>query len=93
MPQLWQTMPTSTRLILEALARHPQRIAFRSDGREVSYAATLDLIGRMQGVFARAGVGRGDVVAGLAANRFESWCAGVDANALGAAATPLHPLA
>ena len=93
MPQLWQTMPTSTRLILEALARHPQRIAFRSDGREVSYAATLDLIGRMQGVFARAGVGRVDVVAGLAANRFESWCAGVAANALGAAATPLHPLA
>ncbi len=85
--------PTYTQLMLRALARHPQRTAFRCGSVEVSYAATLDLIGRMQGVLAKSGVARGDMVAGLAANRFEAWCAGVAAGGLGAAITPLHPLA
>jgi fatty-acyl-CoA synthase len=85
--------PTHTRIVLRALARHPQRVAFQVGSEQITYAATLDLIGRMQGVLARAGAGRGDMVAGLAANRFEAWCAGVAAGALGAAITPLHPLA
>ena len=89
---VWHEAPTVTRLVLRALARHPDRVAFRAGAQEASYAAVLDLIGRMQGVMARAGVGPGDMVAGLAANRFESWCAGVAANGLGAAVTPLHPL-
>ena len=85
--------PTHARLILRALGRYPERIAFRTAAQDISYAAILDLIGRMQGVFVAAGVGRGDMVAGLAANRFEAWCAGMAAGCLGAAITPLHPLA
>jgi fatty-acyl-CoA synthase len=85
--------PTHAGLVLRALSRHPERIAFRIGASDISYATTLDLIGRMQGVLAAAGVRRGDMVAGLAANRFEAWCAGVAAGGLGAAITPLHPLA
>lgn len=92
MSALWQEAPSGTRFVLRALERYPDRIAFRAGEQQVSYRAALDLIGRMQGVFAAAGVGRGDMVAGLAANRFESWCAGVAANGLGAATTALHPL-
>jgi len=92
MSALWQEAPSGTRFVLRALERYPDRIAFRAGEQQVSYRAALDLIGRMQGVFAAAGVGRGDMVAGLAANRLESWCAGVAANGLGAATTALHPL-
>jgi hypothetical protein len=47
--------PTVGAQALRALARYPERIAFVSDGKHVSYRATLDLIGRMQGVFAHRG--------------------------------------
>ena len=90
--QQWQVAPTSTKMVLSALASYPARTAFQMGSQSLTYRATLDLIGRMQGVMARSGVGRGDVVAGLSSNRFEAWCAGVAAHALGAITTPLHPL-
>lgn len=88
----WQDGPTAAGFVLRALARHSDRVAFRTGDQVVTYRAALDLIGRIQGVLAHAGVGRGDVVAGLAANRFEAWCAGVASHGLGAATTALHPL-
>lgn len=90
--QQWQVAPTPTKMVLSALASYPTRTAFQMGSQSLTYRATLDLIGRMQGVMARSGVGRGDVVAGLSSNRFEAWCAGVAAHALGAITTPLHPL-
>jgi len=90
--QLWQVYPTSTKMILSALAAYPERIAFRLGAQSLTYRAALDLIGRMQGVMAQSGVRRGDVVAGLTSNRIEAWCAGVAAHALGAITTPMHPL-
>lgn len=91
-PGSWRDGPTLSQIVMRSLARFPDRIAFRSGSQSISYAAARDLIGRMQGVLARAGVRRGDRVAGLSGNRFESWCAGVAVHGLGAVTTPLHPL-
>lgn len=88
----WQVAPTPTRTVLSALAAYPGRTAFQMGSQSLTYRATLDLIGRMQGAMARFGVRPGDVVAGLSSNRVEAWCAGVAAQGLGAIITPLHPL-
>jgi fatty-acyl-CoA synthase len=84
--------PTVSQQSLRALARHPDRDAFVWDTGRLTYAATLDLIGRMQAVFAAQGLGRGQHVALLTANRAEAWCAGVAAQACGLAITWLHPM-
>jgi len=84
--------PTVGAQALRALARYPDRIAFVSDGKPVTYRATLDLIGRMQGVFATRGLGRGDRLAIITANRAESWCAGMAAQSMAISVTWLHPL-
>jgi fatty-acyl-CoA synthase len=78
---------------LRALARHPDRIAFAWDGGQLSYRGTTDLIGRFQAVYAASGLSRGERVAILAANRADSWCAGVAAQAMGLVTTALHGLA
>lgn len=83
--------PTLGSLVLRALARHPGRCAFAWDGGRLSYAATADLIGRLQAVLAGHGVQRGRCVAVLAANKASAWCAGVAAQLLGASTTQLHP--
>ena len=84
--------PSYPSVALAALSRHGERVAFRRDGADVRYREALDWIGRMQAVMAARGVGRGGVVAVLSANRWDSWCAGIAAQALGAAVTPLHPI-
>lgn len=86
------TGPTHPSIALRALSRHPGRVAFRSGDTDISYAAALDTIGRMQAVMTARGIGRGSKVALLSANRWDTWCAGLAANALGAAVTPLHPI-
>jgi hypothetical protein len=35
-----------TDLVLDALRRFPERVAFRQDGRDLSYARTADLLAR-----------------------------------------------
>jgi fatty-acyl-CoA synthase len=84
--------PTYPSIALRALARFPDRVAFRAGDVDVSYAAALDTIGRMQAAMSARGVGRGSVVAVLSANRWDSWGAGIAAQGLGAAVTPLHPI-
>src|ERR1043165_4363089 len=77
---------------LRALARYPSRTAFSWPGGTMTYRAASDLIGRMQGVFAKLGFAPGTRVAFLTANRADSWCAGAAAQ-LSRLATPLlHPL-
>jgi fatty-acyl-CoA synthase len=46
----------------------------------------------MQKVFLSSGLGRGDCVAILTANRAEAWCSGVAAQLCAAGVTGLHPL-
>src|SRR6516165_2788564 len=77
---------------LRALRRCPERLAFAWDSGSMSYAATDDLIGRMQKVFAAHGLRRGQRVAVLSANRAETWCAGIAAQLCAMSTTALHPL-
>jgi fatty-acyl-CoA synthase len=79
-------------LTMRALARHPQRIAFRWDGGQLGYAATTAMIAGFQKVFDDAGLAPGQCLALLTANRAETWCAGVAAQGLGLMITWLHPL-
>ncbi|MBC7728068.1 MAG: AMP-binding protein [Microbacteriaceae bacterium] len=91
-----QSGPSASALLLRALARYPDRIAFRWDGlagnSELSYRATAETIGRMQAVFGAAGLARGTRVAVLAANQLEAWCATQAALASGMVSTALHQL-
>jgi len=84
--------PTVGGQTLRALARYPQRDAFVWSGGRLTYAGALELIGRLQAVFASSGLVRGGRVALLSANRAEAWCAGVAAQASGLSVTWLHPM-
>src|SRR4051794_6097830 len=77
---------------LRALSRYPGRTAFAWPGGSLSYQGTIDLIGRIQGVFMRLGVQPGARVAFLTANRADAWCAGVAAQLSRLCVTWLHPL-
>lgn len=77
---------------LRALSRYPGRTAFAWPGGSLSYQGTLDLIGRIQGVFMRLGLQPGARVAFLTANRADTWCAGVAAQLARLCITWLHPL-
>jgi fatty-acyl-CoA synthase len=76
---------------LRALRRYPDRIAFSSETATLSYAGAIDLIGRIQSVFSRGGLKRGERVALLSENSAESWCTAVAAQGLGLSVTWLHP--
>ena len=49
-----------TDLVLDALRRFPERVAFRQDGRDLSYVQTADLLARSVTIEGAAG----DPVAG-----------------------------
>ena len=85
--------PTTGKQALRALARYPDRVAFSWEGGSMSYRGALDLIGRMQAVFTRAGLGRQSRLAILTANRAEAWCASVAASLVPMSMTWLHPMA
>jgi len=87
-----QSAPSVSALLLRSLARHPDRCAFRWDGGELSYRGTAELIGRLQAVFAAAGLGRGTRVAVLAGNQVEAWAASQAALCSGMVSTALHQL-
>jgi fatty-acyl-CoA synthase len=86
------TPVTNGDLIRVALERYPTRIAFIDDGREISYAAVADRIGRMIRVLADRGFGPGHGVAILSANRPAAWMAQSAAIMAGGRYTALHPL-
>ncbi len=86
-----QTSLTVGSQVLRALRRHPARTAFQWEGGSLSYAATADLIARMQAVYLHMGLARGDGVAILAANKATAWCAGIAAQLCAAMTTQLHP--
>lgn len=84
--------PTLGTQALRALARFPERIAFTRDGQSLRYQQVLALIGRLQAVFAAQGLGRGDRMAILTANRAEAWCASLAAQCSAISISWLHPL-
>lgn len=87
-----QHMPTVGSLVLRALARRADHLAFRQADREFSGRATADLIARMQRVIGDIAP-RGSRVALLGGNRAEIWCAGIAAQLSGMVVSWLHPLA
>ena len=84
--------PTQGVQIKRALERYPERIAFKDERGEQTYADVYDLIGRYQAVLEAAGLGRGDGVAALGANRFEVWALGAAVQSMGLYITWLHPM-
>jgi fatty-acyl-CoA synthase len=84
--------PTTTTLVLRALTRYPERMAFDWSGGSLTYRAARQLIGRLQAAMTAAGLRRGQTAALLSANSAETWCAGVAAQGLGLTVTWLHPL-
>lgn len=87
------TSPGTSQLLQRALAVHPERVAFRWDGGELRYRAVAERIGRMQAVFAAAGLRRGARVALLAGNNADAWCAAQAALASGMGASWLFAIA
>jgi fatty-acyl-CoA synthase len=85
--------PTYGGFTLAVLRRRPDRTAFTWDGGSMTYGGALDLIGRMQAVFSKRGLRRGECVAFLAGNRAEAWCASIAAQASGLAVNWMHSLA
>jgi fatty-acyl-CoA synthase len=86
------TTPTLGTLALRALERYPERTAFAWDGGTLSYQGTMDLIGRIQQVYAQAGLQRGQRICMLTSNLTSSWCAGMAALCSGMGMAWLHPL-
>ena len=92
LPVPWQRRPTIGTQLLNALRRYPERLAFKWEGGSLSYRATAELIGRMQAVYAGAGLQRGARVALLSSNLAAGWAAGQAALCSGMAITWLHPM-
>ncbi|GAA4478048.1 AMP-binding protein [Enteractinococcus fodinae] len=84
--------PTQGVQIKRALERYPERLAFKDERGEQTYAEVYDLIGRYQAVLEAAGLKRGDGVAALGANRFEVWVLGSAVQSMGLYITWLHPM-
>ncbi|HYB42699.1 MAG TPA: AMP-binding protein, partial [Candidatus Methylomirabilis sp.] len=91
MPSLHETA-RYTDLIRVALARFPERVAFRQDGRDVTYAETADLLGRWVAALGRRGLARGQGIGVLSPNRPEVWLGQTAAPFAGGRFTALHPL-
>ena len=83
---------TYSDLIIRALTRERDRIAFVQDGIETTYAAAADLTGRIGRVLAERGVGRGMGVAVLSPPRPEAWVVMSATSLIGARVSALHPL-
>ncbi|ARU06020.1 acyl-CoA synthetase [Comamonas serinivorans] len=84
--------PHIASLALAALHRYPDRIAFQMGDTRVSYRQALDTIARAQSVLQGLGVGGGQRFGILSANRWDTWCISLAAQALGVTYSPLHPM-
>ena len=80
-----------TEYVLEHASDHPERVAFVDGDRRTTYAELADAIGRTAGGLARSGIGRGDVVALVAANVMEYALVFHGTTSLGAVVTTVNP--
>jgi fatty-acyl-CoA synthase len=79
-------------IILGALRRFPDRIAFRQDERALTYRQTADLLARWITLFTHRGLARGQGIGVLSPNRPEVWLAQAATVMSGGRYTALHPL-
>ena len=82
---------TVAELQLGALRRRPDATALVCEGRRYTYRQMEERVSQVAQLFASKGLGRGDGVAVLAANRAEVIFANWAAQSLGMRYTPLHP--
>ncbi|WP_019873338.1 AMP-binding protein [Sporichthya polymorpha] len=83
--------PTQSELVVQALRRFPDRVAFRQGGKSLSYAGLADALARWLTVLREHGIGPGGRVGLLSLNRPEVWLAQVAPGLLDASYTALHP--
>jgi fatty-acyl-CoA synthase len=83
---------TYSDLIIRALTREHDRVAFVQDGRQMTYGAAADAVGRIGRVLVERGVGHGMGVAVLAPPRPEAWLVMSAVSLIGARVSALHPL-
>jgi fatty-acyl-CoA synthase len=79
-------------LVLGALRRFPERVAFSQDGRELTYRQMSDLLVRWVGVFLERGLRPGDGVGVLSPNRPEVWLGQTATPMAGGRFTAMHPM-
>lgn len=79
-------------VVTSVLRRHPGRVAFRCDGRSLTYRQTEDLLARWVLAFDRLGLRPGEGVGLLSPNRPEAWLAQTAPAIAGGRYTALHPL-
>ncbi|TMF90519.1 MAG: acyl-CoA synthetase, partial [Chloroflexi bacterium] len=91
MPGLYEAV-TVGEVICSALRRFPERIAFRQDGRELSYRHVEETLGRWVAVLRERGLVRGQGVGLLSPNRPEAWMVTAAVALAGGRYTALHPL-
>jgi fatty-acyl-CoA synthase len=79
-------------LVLGALRRFPDRIAFSQDGRELTYRAVEDLLGRWTMLLHQRGLQFGQGIGVLSPNRPEVYFGQTASVLAGGRFTALHPL-
>ena len=79
-------------LVIGVLRRFPERVAFRHDGRDLTYAQIGDRLGRCVRLLHERGFRAGDGVGILSPNRPEVWIGQTAAPLAGGRFTALHPL-
>ncbi len=79
-------------LVLGALRRFPGRVAFRQDGRELTYGEVTDLLGRWVALLQQRGLKLGQGVGVLSPNRPEVFLGQTASVLAGGRFTALHPL-
>ena len=79
-------------VVLGALRRFPERVAFRQDGRDLTYAAVQDLLGRWAALLRQRGLQPGQGVGVLSPNRPEVFLVQTAPVLAGGRYTALHPL-
>jgi len=79
-------------VVLAALRRFPDRVAFRQDGVDLTYRETEDALARWVAVLTQRGLKPGEGVGLLSPNRPEAWLAPTAAILAGGRYTALHPL-
>ena len=80
-------------LIIRAIQRGADRIAFVLDEQQISYRAFGDMLSKMFQFMQSKGLKRGDAIACLSSNRPEAFLVNAAAYLLGLRSTWMHPLA
>ncbi|HEY7424293.1 MAG TPA: AMP-binding protein [Gemmataceae bacterium] len=79
-------------IVTSVLRRFPDRVAFRQDGKELTYRQTADLLARWVTVLRDRGLCPGQGVGLLSPNRPEAWLAQMAPALAGGRYTALHPM-